>query len=81
MKKFKFSLIILTLILAACGDEKIYSAADFQKDPELVDKVITRYGRAPSEISAQNLKNAKAWFPEKFEGRKSNFEGIFKNAN
>ena len=70
----------MVFLLSACGEEKVYTKADFNNDPGLVDKVINANGRSPSDITAHNLKNAKAWFPEKFGGRKSNFSGIFKNS-
>jgi len=79
---FRMSLVVMILMLTACGgEEKLYTHAEMIADPNLVDITMNRNARNPTDITAQNLANAKVWFPNKFANRKSNFSGIFKNSD
>ena len=82
MKKFlERSVILMLFLLAACGEERLYSQEELIQDPELVNKIVTKNKRNSTAVSAQNYQNAKDWFPEKFSKSQTIFGGMFQNSN
>lgn len=64
MKKFiRLSLVIMmSLMFVACGNEgeTVYTVEDFKEKPELIEEVIMKHAKEPTEISAQNVETAQS---------------------
>ena len=68
MKKFiRLSLVIMmSLMFVACGNEgeTVYTVEDFKEKPELIEAVIMKHEKEPTEISAKNVETAQSVITE-----------------